>query len=34
MNEFIKLVDSTNPSGGTALYDALGMAIENLKEIK
>ncbi len=34
MNYFINLVDSANSSGGTALYDALNLAIENLIQIK
>lgn len=31
---FIKLVDSVNPSGSTALYDCLNTAIDSLLEIQ
>ena len=31
---FIKLVDSINPDGGTALYDCMNTAIESLLVIK
>ncbi|CAD8063375.1 unnamed protein product [Paramecium primaurelia] len=33
-NTFIKLVDDASPGGGTKCYDAIGYAIEQLKEIK
>lgn len=31
---FIKLVDSINPGGGTALYDCMNTAIDSLIEIR